>query len=575
MKTRFTPVLVSFLASTFLLHSSVSSQQSRQSRPGPSEKERDAETEKLLLQKTSGDRQRRESSPERRLGDIEFRSIDGRDNNIRNTQWGSADIALLRYAISDYADGISEPSGESRLSAREISNLVAAQSVSIPNARNMSSMVWQWGQFVDHDIDLTEAHEPLEAFFIPVPVGDLFFDPANSGAASIFLFRSHYEPGSGIVSPREQVNFITAWIDGSQVYGSDEETAASLREFVGGLMKTSSGNLLPQDDTGFFAAGDIRANEQVGLTSLHTLFVREHNRIATRLADGSPSLNDQELYLLARREVVSILQAITYEEFLPALLGGDSMPNYRGYDPSVNPGIANEFSTSAYRLGHSMLNTHLLRMDDTGQTLSGGDLRLRDAFFNPQHILNDGIEPYLKGLIVQAAQELDNFVVDDVRNFLFGEVGSGGFDLAALNIQRGRDHGLCDYNTMRLEYGQPLLDDFSEITKDSLLQLALAEAYDQDIDNIDSWVGLLAEDHQRGSSVGPTMKRILVQQFAAIRDGDRFWYERNLSSEDLRRVRETKLSDVIKRNTGLRNIQRNVFFVGEQGNHDSSRRRKR
>ncbi len=70
-----------------------------------------------------------------------------------------------------------------------------------------------------------------------------------------------------------------------------------------------------------FLAGDIRANEQVGLTSVHTLFMREHNRLADLIKAVDPGLSDEDIYQKARKIVGAQMQIITYNEFLPALLG--------------------------------------------------------------------------------------------------------------------------------------------------------------------------------------------------------------------------------------------------------------
>ena len=214
----------------------------------------------------------------------------------------------------------------------------------------------------------------------------------------------------------------------------------SLRELEGGRLRIThgpDGDLLPQE-FGFFVAGDIRVNEQAYLTAMHTLWMREHNRIADELAeeleeelkDLSVSEKNDRLYQLARRRVIAELHAITYNEFLPALLGHNAIPPYKGYFPDVNPGITNEFSTAAFRLGHSMLNSNLLRLKNNGEPIDDGPLSLKEAFFDPSLITDYGIEPYLKGLTAQAAQEIDSKIVGDVRNFLFDDDPSnGGFDL--------------------------------------------------------------------------------------------------------------------------------------------------
>ncbi len=369
---------------------------------------------------------------------------------------------------------------------------------SILNYRNASDFVWQWGQFLDHDIDLTGNAIPAEPFDIPVPLGDPFFDPFNTGTEVIFLNRSAFQvDGAGV---RQQVNQITTWIDGSNVYGSDPARADELRTFVGGRLKTSAGNLLPFNVNGFpnaggpdpslFLAGDVRANEQVGLTSMHTLFVREHNRYADFF--NFFGLSDEAAYQNARMLVWAELQAITYREFLPAVLGGNGISQYQGYDPGVDPRITNFFSTASYRFGHSMLSPTLLRLDSNLNSV--GDLPLKDAFFAPDKIINNGIDSLLRGLANQRAQNVDTKIVDDVRNFLFGDPGSGGFDLGSLNIQRGRDHGLPDYNQARIDYGLAPVSSFAEITSNTDLQAAIEATYGS-VDNIDGWIGGLAEDH--------------------------------------------------------------------------------
>lgn len=519
-------------------------------------------------------------------GPAEYRSIDGTGNNIANPDWGSTDFPLLRLAPPAYEDGISIPRGgdnpSTLPSARSISNGVSAQTESIPNSVGASDYLWQWGQFMDHDIDITEPGAPQEPFAVVVPTGDPFFDPNNTGNALIFLSRSDFDPATGTSSsnPREQVNQITGWIDASNVYGSDAVRAELLRNRKNGKLKRSSGNLLPFDPNNptQFIAGDVRANEQSGLTAMHTLFMREHNRLRKVILEIDPSLNREEVYQRARALVAAELQVITYKEFLPLLLGENAIPAYTGYDSSVNSSISNEFSTAAYRVGHTMLSPVLLRLDKDGEEISSGNLPLRDAFFDTSHIINDGIEPLLIGLAAQPAQEIDPFVVDDVRNFLFGAPGEGGFDLASLNIQRGRDHGIASYNDTREALGLGRVNSFAEITSDVALQGKLAAAYHNDVDKIDLWVGGLAEDHVDGALVGKTFHKILRDQFIALRDGDRFWHK-NIDWTDYGfaadplldddhdgdelTLSELKLSDVIDLNTKIRSKQENVFMAAE------------
>lgn len=513
----------------------------------------------------------------------DIQSLDGRGNNLSNPNWGSVNELFLRFSEVAYADGISSPAGANRPSARLISNTFSASpEEGLLSDRDLTALVYAWGQFVDHDIALTRFTSSSELFSIVVPTGDIWFDPSGTGTATIPVLRSVYDPSTGTSpgNPRQQYNAVTAFIDGSQIYGSDAERAAALREFNGGLMKTSTGDLLPFNvdgldndndaqlfpETELFLAGDVRANENPDLLSLQILFVREHNRIASEAALENPTWADEELYQYARHMVIAELQKITYEEFLPSLLGTDAIPSYQGYREDVNPGIATEFSTAAYRLGHSMLGDDVEFLDNDGNDIREA-LELRDSFFNPTVVSEVGIAPILKYLASDNSQEIDTMAVDDLRNFLFGEPGQGGFDLASLNIQRGRDHGLADYNTVRAAYGLERVSDFDQITSDPALQAKLEATYGN-IDNIDLWIGGLAEDHLPNSSIGITFSRILVDQFTRLRDGDRFWYQASLSDELVQEIQNTTLADIIRNNTELTNLQEDVFFFDEEEEDD-------
>ncbi len=518
----------------------------------------------------------------RRLLSADFRSIDGSGNNLENSDWGAAQTQLLRLTTVNYEDLVSEPAGGAaaagRPNPRTISNIVAAQSESIENDRDLTSFVFQWGQFIDHDLDLTEEALPVENFSVPVPADD----PEMFPGGFVPLLRSRFDPATGTdaQNPRQQINQITSFIDASNVYGSDPQRASALRLGVGGLLRTSEyDNLefLPYNTVGlhnaappplsaadYFLAGDVRANEQPGLTSLHTLFVREHNRLAREIAaaefadrDLAEASVDEEIYQRARQIVGALVQSITYNEFLPALLGPDGLSSYAGYDSSVNPAVANIFSAALYRVGHTMLPNELLRLADDGSPTQAGAIGLAESFFQPSLIVDSGIEAFLKGLSVQPAQEIDALVSDSVRNMLFDPPAQ--FDLAAINIQRGRDHGLPDYNQARIDLGLQSLTSFSQITGDRSTARNLARAYDGQINNLDVWIAAIAEDHLPGGSVGELIHTVLVDQFQRARDGDRFYFENILEGDLLREVQATRLSDVIRRNTTLQDLQDEVF----------------
>ncbi len=497
---------------------------------------------------------------------FEYRTIDGSGNHRVHTQWGSAEEVFLRRVAPAYGDGTQSPAGQDRVSPRVISNAICAQVRSIPNARGASDFLWAWGQFLDHDLTETPLATPAESLDIEVPLGDPHFDPLALGGMIIPMDRSSYDTVRG---RREQVNALTAYIDGSQVYGSEEERAHALRTLDGtGRLKTSPGNLLPYNVDGLpnaphsgsnlFLAGDIRANEQVLLTVLHTVFVREHNYWADVLR-GIRDLSGDEAYQMARAIVIAELQAITYREFLPTLLGPEGLPAYTGYQPDARASISNLFASAGYRFGHTMLPEALLRLDVDGQSTAGGPLPLAQAFFRPDLLVSDGLEPYLRGAAHQVAQEIDPHVVDGVRNFLFGAPGAGGFDLPSLNMQRGRDHGLPSFLEVRRRLGTQ--SQAEPWTMNAALDARFAEHVGP-LSQVDPWIGFLAERKPEGSMVGRSLGRLLREQFQALRDGDRFYYESYLSDRLVWLVESQTLAVILRRNTEIGSeIPENVFLV--------------
>jgi peroxidase len=508
------------------------------------------------------------------VGDV--RPIDGRGTNPDNPDFGATGSALLRLAEAHFADGIGEMVTD-RPDARVVSNIVVEQEGSEPNSAGGSDFMWVWGQFLDHDLDLTRQGntEPAD---IPVPAGDPAFDPNGTGTVALPFFRGVTMPdtGTGEGNPREFANTITGLIDASMVYGSDAARAESLR-VEGGKLIVDGENNLATDANGRILAGDVRAGENQGLLSMQTVFAREHNRLVDELAERDPSLTEDELYQAARTRVEALVQAITYNEYLPQLVGENAISEYRGFDSSVNPGISIEFATAVFRLGHSQVSPEIQRLLENGQTIEAGNLALREAFgASPSAIAaNGGIDPILMGLGDGMSQELDNQIVDDLRNLQLDVPVNGITDLASLNIQRGRDLGLPTYNEMREALGLPRAETFSDITSDPEVAARLEEAYG-DVDLLDLWVGGLSEDDVEGGMVGETFAAVLVDQFERLRDGDPFWSQNSdLPPEELEALWSTTLSDVIERNTDIGTMQDSAFLAydrvgGDDGNNNLS-----
>jgi hypothetical protein len=522
----------------------------------------------------------------------EVRSVNGYGNNETNPEWGMAGGDLLDDVPVAFADGIKSLARSGEMNPREISNILFEQIGNYSDFLGLSDFAWAFGQFVDHDISFVanfpEDQWMTEGAPIVVPADDIYMTPGKI----IPVMRSMTRSGTGtdIANPRRYTNEITSFIDASAVYGSNQETADWLRSFEGGRMKVSKGNKLPwntvdgefnsqvdlqapeMDDavgtsTKLFVAGDVRANENPLLLSFHQLFLREHNRLCDEYLASDPSLDptnpltDEFLYQKARKTVGAIFQRIVYYEWLPSL--GITLDDYAGYNPNFSGAVTNVFSASAFRWGHTAINDLVLRYEADGSLSSHGHIHLKDAFFNPLESLRLPFEVYLKGMGVQIQQNVDCKLVGSVRNFLFNNNPVlGGLDLAAINIQRGRERGLPDYNSLRVYYGLDRKETFLEICADQAQALILEEVYGT-VDNIDPWVGMLAEDHVHNSMFGELVYEIISNQFESLRSGDRFYYENDpeFGAADLNFIEGSTLSNLIERNSEIECFQENAFVA--------------
>ena len=444
------------------------------------------------------------------LGSAQFRTMDGSNNHPEGL--GAKDAILNRQCTNAFEDQVSIPAASTRVNPRTLSNLLFAQADRIDNSLNLSDYVWAFGQFIDHDISLV-LNDSTEPLAIDVPSQDPIFEEGSI----IPMTRSLSAPGTGTdpQNPRNYLNHVTSFLDGSAIYGSDDQRGEWLRdpESSIGKLLVSNGDLLPWNtDSGefdgvvdsnspemenpfptnpkLFVAGDPRANENPLLIAIHTVFVREHNRICDELAIQNPGWSSDKIYNTARKKVGALIQGITYFEWLPSQ--GIDIPAYSGYNDQVDPSIFNVFSSAAFRMGHTLINSTIVRMEDDGGAVDDGNIALKDAYFNPTIInLVNGIEPYLKGMATNLQQDFDCKMVDDLRNFLFAPPGSGiaGLDLASININRGRERGLPDYNQVRLDFGLTSISSFIGITGSQETADQLSDLYDGNINDIDPWVG--------------------------------------------------------------------------------------
>ena len=605
------------------------------------------------------------------------RTLDGSGNNPNHPDWGQAGTQYLRVAPPNYANGIGQM--VSGPSPRYISNRIfndVGQNLFSEN--DISQWGWAWGQFIDHDIGLRD-ETPAEAADMPYDRHDKLENFSND-VGSIAFSRTPAAPGTGVNSPRQQINTLSSFIDGSQVYGVTNGRLDWLRNgSVDGNPSNNAATLMmspddylpratarndastapPMDLMGPLVgapstaveAGDVRANENVALTAIQTLFAREHNRIVATLPN---SLSQEQKFEIARRVVGAEIQYITYNEFLPTL--GVRLARYRGYSSAVNPSISNEFAVVGYR-AHSMVHGEFettvpagTYSDDklnnvfpaegiTVERNADGTVKLViplvNAFGNPDLLTQIGEGPILQSL-GQIEYKNDEQFDNSLRSVLFEVPKPNGkfppscgaevidpscftdvSDLAADDIQRGRDHGMPSYNDLRRAYGLSPVRSFTQITGEStdrfpddpkidphdpiddpdildFVELRDAQgnvisfgsdAAEEDavtgvrrttlaarlkavygnVDNVDAFVGMVSEQHLPGTEFGPLQLAIWRRQFQALRDGDRFFY---LNDPDLQTISQTygityqhTLAELINLDVGM-TTQPNVFKAG-------------
>uniref|UniRef100_A0A8D1HGU0 Myeloperoxidase n=1 Tax=Sus scrofa TaxID=9823 RepID=A0A8D1HGU0_PIG len=523
-----------------------------------------------------------------------YRTITGQCNN-RCSHWG-------RMAIPCPSAG---RQGSTRWSAER----------QLTPDQERSLLFMQWGQLLDHDLDFTPEPAARVAFLTGIncetsclqqpPCFPLKIPPNDPRIKNqrdcIPFFRSCPACPRSNITIRNQINALTSFVDASMVYGSEDPLAMKLRNLTNQLGLLDVNNrfrdngraLLPFDNMHddpclltnrsanipcfllLLPQGDSRASEMPGLTSLHTLLLREHNRLATQLKRLNPRWDGERLYQEARKIVGAMVQIITYRDYLPLVLGPEAMkkylPKYRCYNDSVDPRIANVF-TNAFRYGHTLIQPFTFRLDSRYRPMQPNPrVPLSKAFFATWRVvLEGGIDPLLRGLMATPAKlnRQNQIVVDEIRERLFEQVMRIGLDLPALNMQRSRDHGLPGYKAWRRFCGLPepsTVGELGTVLKNLDLARKLMAQYGTPA-NIDIWMGGVAEPLNRKGRVGPLLACLIGTQFRKLRDGDRFWWQNKgvFSKQQQQALAKISLSRIICDNTGITVVSKKNIFMSNR-----------
>lgn len=535
-----------------------------------------------------------------------YRTYDGYCNNLEHPFWGTSSSALTRFLEPAYGDGVNSLRGSDLLSNM---SLPSPRKVSVelqntterPDLTHVNMMVMQFGQFLTHDLGLTPESAAKEngtavplACCVngvqrnletmddcqPIDTSDDSFHQLHGSDCMRFV-RSITANKGCTFGAREQVNQQTSFIDASMLYGATEKAAMALRTFEGGKFKVTymGGNkfdYLPKKTkckrkfNVCSASGDGRVDEAAGLTSIHTVLHRLHNTIVAGLADINPNWGDEALYQEGRHIVAALMQQITFREYLPLLIGPKVMKMFHlevqddgymdDYNNGCNPSVANAFSTAAFRFGHSMIKENFRSGDD--------DIPLQGNFFNISNFLSGKTCPsrILAGLIEEVPAGNDVFLTPTVSQRMFAPFGApAGLDLMAINIQRGRDHGLPGYLEWRRACKLSIPTDFDDLS--DVMNEEYARAFKKiykKVGDIDLFPAGLAEYPMEDALVGPTFACIIGQQFQNTKMGDRFWYESSqqpkpFSPAQLSALRNVSFSTILCVCSGIQQLQPKAF----------------
>ncbi|KAJ8002561.1 hypothetical protein DPEC_G00160180 [Dallia pectoralis] len=532
----------------------------------------------------------------------EVQRYDGWYNNLADHDRGAVGSSLVRLLPARYYDGVLLPLQEPLVpNPRRLSDVTAAGRSGLPSAHNHTVLSVFFGYHVVFDImDSRPPGCPPEFMNIPIPEGDPIFDPNHTGRVLLPFQRGLWDKHSSQSPnyPRTQVNLVTAWLDGSSIYGPSNSWCDTLRSFSGGglasghqwnMPRRSGGSHLmwsaadpatgEQGSDGLYELGNGWGNENVFTMAEGVVWFRYHNYIAANLRVKHQSWSDEDLFQNARKTVVATFQNIAFYEWLPGLLGNETMRAYPGYQKFVDPGISPEFYAAAVSIFSTMVppgvymrngSCHFRNVVNMDGSLSPA-LRMCNSFWNRQNPnLKTGldIDHLIMGMASQIAERQDNIVVEDLRDYMYGPLRFSRSDLVALSVQRGRDFGLPSYNQVRTALGLAPVSRWGDInpelnTTNPQLFRDLADLYDGDISQLELFPGGLLESMDRP---GPVFSSIILDQLDRIRNGDRFWFENTqngmFTSEELMAIRNTSFHDVIVAVTEAEaaDIQRAVFF---------------
>ncbi|XP_023294043.2 peroxidase isoform X1 [Lucilia cuprina] len=545
-----------------------------------------------------------------------FRTYDGSCNNFQFPGYGIAKSRYSRILRPKYGDGQYAPSkstaGHALPNPRVLSLSLYGEDTLSDSYRTLLTM--QFGQFVAHDISQLYSEglpddccaNPKHKMCYSIPLHPFGPIAMTSGKTCLSFARSLSDKDiacapSGLPYA-EKITTTTAFLDLSSVYGNSLEQNIKVRQYKGGLLKTSlynskqflpiqssSSRECPANNEQCYSIPDNRNQFTPIIAVLQTIFVREHNRLAKILSQINPHYSDERIFQVARKINIAQYQKITFYDWLPLILGPMySLANrliysispyeyVNDYDRNLDPAPFAEYAASAFRYIHQSI-PGWFSMVSSGRN-SNQTMRLSDYFDrqDSMKLLMEGnnFDSLIRGLATQLEKRADGNVDREIKHHFdrkfFDEFGT---DLKAIDIQRGRDYGLPSYNDYREQCGLARAYQWSDfINEISEEKIELLKKFYSSPNDIDLTIGGSYENHSGDSMLGPTFQCIIGKQFFKIRAADRFFYEHEdknsgFTRDQLAAIRKISFASIFCANgNNLQCIQPNVFiFPNHQNN---------
>ncbi|NXS15666.1 PERT peroxidase, partial [Mystacornis crossleyi] len=482
-----------------------------------------------------------------------------------------------RWLPAAYEDGLSQPrgwdpsvryNGFQLPSVREVTRkIIHAPNEAVTEDNLYSDIIMVWGQYIDHDIAFTPQSTSRTTFLSGMecqmtcekqnpcfPIKVTTSDTLSAGMDCLPFYRSSPACGTSdhdilfgnisVLNTRQQINGLTSFLDASTVYGSTPAVENKLRNLTSkeGLLRVNlkyydnhreylpftdqipspcaqGSNASGAERVECFLAGDSRSSEVMSLAAMHTLWLREHNRLARALKRINGHWSAETVYQETRKIVGALHQIITLRDYIPKIIGPDAfnlyIGLYTGYDPTMNPTVSNVFSTAAFRFGHATIQPIVRRLN--AQYLDDPELpnlHLHEVFFSPWRLIKEGMVLFklVLGRLLELSSDPAIISLINLTNNTF-----------ILNYKSNLPLNIifAGYNEWREFCGLSKLEthtDLNTVITNHNVTEKIMELY-HNPNNIDVWLGGLVEDFLPGARTGPLFACIIGKQMKALRDG--------------------------------------------------------